>query len=240
MFSSNTSHVGVATGQQEYTSAGTYTWICPTGVTSVSVLCVNPGAAYGGSLAYKNNIPVTPGASYTVVVAPKPDTGSTRTYFSSTTLVSVMGRVASNAYGDAAFDGGVVGYRGGGGAAGYSGAGGAGGSTNGSNGSAGSGGGGGGGASSLRDDGFGGSEAIGGTGGGVGLQGQGSNGAGGVYVYNSFGNASAGSGGSAQTYGGGGSYTDASPGRTDAGAGAVRIIWPGNLRQFPSTRTANE
>jgi hypothetical protein len=31
------------------------------------------------------------------------------------------------------------------------------------------------------------------------------------------------------------------PGLGNSGSsGAVRIIWPGNLRQFPSTRTADE
>jgi hypothetical protein len=37
-------------GQAEYTTAGTYTWTCPAGVTSVSVLCVGGGGGgYGGS-----------------------------------------------------------------------------------------------------------------------------------------------------------------------------------------------
>jgi hypothetical protein len=35
-------------------------------------------------------------------------------------------------------------------------------------------------------------------------------------------------------YGGGGA------GNETAGRGAVRIIWPGTARQFPSTRTADE
>ncbi len=45
-------------------------------------------------------------------------------------------------------------------------------------------------------------------------------------------------GGSGGTYGGGGGRNSsvAQPG----GPGAVRVIWPGDLRQFPSTRTANE
>ena len=61
-------------GQQEYTTAGTYTWVCPAGVTSVSVVCIGgggTGGAYGGSggsLAYKNNITVSPGTSYTIIV----------------------------------------------------------------------------------------------------------------------------------------------------------------------------
>ncbi len=75
-------------GQQAYTSPGTYSWTCPQGVYSVSVVCVGGGGAGacsgsaaggggGGALAYKNNISVTPGASYTVVVGAG---GTGRTY----------------------------------------------------------------------------------------------------------------------------------------------------------------
>ena len=73
---------GVPDGQQTYTSAGTYNWTCPANVTSVSVVCIGgggggngggngvggAGGGGGGGLGYKNNIPVTPGQSYTVVV----------------------------------------------------------------------------------------------------------------------------------------------------------------------------
>ena len=65
-------------GQQAYTSPGSYSWTCPVGVYSISVVCVGtggvsqPGAGGGGGggggLGYKNNISVTPGQSYTVVV----------------------------------------------------------------------------------------------------------------------------------------------------------------------------
>lgn len=73
-------------GQQAYTSAGTYSWVCPVGVTSVCVVCVggggggiyynvsSPSFTYpmqggaGGGLGWKNNIPVVAGQSYTVVV----------------------------------------------------------------------------------------------------------------------------------------------------------------------------
>ena len=34
-------------GQQAYTTAGTYSWVCPAGVTSVSVVAVGGG---GGAL----------------------------------------------------------------------------------------------------------------------------------------------------------------------------------------------
>jgi hypothetical protein len=71
-------------GQQEYTTAGTYTFVVPTGVTSVCAVTVGGGGAGiiytstaprqigtgggGGGLAYKNNIAVTPGESLTVIV----------------------------------------------------------------------------------------------------------------------------------------------------------------------------
>jgi len=66
-----------AVGQQTFSTAGTSTWVAPSGVTSVSVVCVGGGGAggymrgsggAGGGLAYKNNITVVPGNSYTVTV----------------------------------------------------------------------------------------------------------------------------------------------------------------------------
>lgn len=67
-------------GQSAYTTAGTYSWVCPANVTSVCVVCVGPGGYRrvggntieqgrpGGGLGWKNSISVTPGASYTVRV----------------------------------------------------------------------------------------------------------------------------------------------------------------------------
>jgi hypothetical protein len=67
-------------GQIAYTTAGTYTWIAPAGVSSVSVVAIGGGAGGawgsgtggggggGGGLGYRNNITVIPGNSYTVVV----------------------------------------------------------------------------------------------------------------------------------------------------------------------------
>ena len=56
----------------------TYNWTVPEGVTSISVICVGGGGSgqpehdgasgAGGALAYKNNIPVTPGETVTVIV----------------------------------------------------------------------------------------------------------------------------------------------------------------------------
>jgi len=71
--------ITIAPGQTEYTSAGTYTWTAPGGVSSVCVVCVGGGGggkqysssargAGGGGLGWKNNIAVVPGTGYTVVV----------------------------------------------------------------------------------------------------------------------------------------------------------------------------
>ena len=66
-----------AQGQSEFTTPGTHSWTAPADVTSVCVVCVGGGGGgaggyglggAGGGLAYKNNISVTPGQSYTVVV----------------------------------------------------------------------------------------------------------------------------------------------------------------------------
>tara|TARA_Y100000389_G_scaffold54300_2_gene50164 strand:+ start:11180 stop:12547 length:1368 start_codon:yes stop_codon:yes gene_type:complete len=61
-----------------FTTTGTHSWTVPTGVTSVSVVCIGGGGSGGGNggqgggtgggLGYKNNISVTPGSSITVVV----------------------------------------------------------------------------------------------------------------------------------------------------------------------------
>ncbi len=64
-------------GQVAYTTPGTYSWTAPSYVTSVCVVCVGGGGpggwdevagGSGGGLGYKNNISVTGGQSYTVVV----------------------------------------------------------------------------------------------------------------------------------------------------------------------------
>jgi hypothetical protein len=68
---------GGPSSQIAYTTPGTYNWVAPAGVTSVSVVAVGAGSSAsgyfgiggaGGALAYKNNIPVSPGTSYTLVV----------------------------------------------------------------------------------------------------------------------------------------------------------------------------
>jgi hypothetical protein len=104
------------------------------------------------------------------------------------------------------------------------------------NGSAGSGGAGGGGGASTNDGGYGSTAA--GFGGGVGLFGQGSNGAGGVGNSSSCQCGKPGSGGCGSKYGGGAPLAFVGNGYANAqngSGGAVRIVWPGSTRQFPST-----
>jgi len=77
-----------AVNQQQYTTPGTYYWTAPVGVTSVDLVGVGAGAGGGGNavdtigggsssggyggggggLGYKNNVTVTPGDTYRVVV----------------------------------------------------------------------------------------------------------------------------------------------------------------------------
>lgn len=223
-----------------YTSGGTYSWVAPTGVTSVAVVVVGSGGyngsgtqgAGGGALAYKNAITVTPGNSYTVVVGAS-NTGTTQSTFTAgATTVRANGGgngsdPAAGAGGTRAcsYDGGGNGgnggvnccYGGGGGAGGYSGNGGAGGNSSGSGGSG----------SGGRS---GGGNPTGG--GGVGLYGQGASGA-------SFGAGGSGgsstSGRSGANYGGGSSHSGGA-----GGSGAVRIVWCiSGLRGTPSFPSTN-
>jgi len=258
-----------AYGQQEYTIPGTYSWVAPAGVTSVSVVCVGPGGvvgtAYtsGGALSYKNNISVTPGTSYAVVVAAlNPFSGpwTNASSFSSSSLVRAGGY--NDRVGDGGGDGGPGGGGGGSGAGGYTGSGGVGTAGGGSQapnaaggaaGGAGSGGGGGGGGMYTTMDSTGSNWEFFGMsgGGGVGLLGQGASGAGGVLdPYSSVGGGGGGSGGtngqgqSGYAYGvpaAGGAYGGSGNffGSGSGGTGAVRIMWPGVYRSFPSTNTGN-
>lgn len=240
-------------GQQAYTAPGTYSWTAPAGVTSVCVVCIGGGQAGGawiagtsqggdgGSLAYGNNIPVTPGQSYTVVVGAGGNgflqAGGSSSFINTATLVGGGGGTGLGSAGSTRSGGGSggaagpAGPGGGGGAGGYSGNGGAGGGFK-TAGLSGAGGGGGGGAGG--DTGTSSSNTLGGSGGGVGIMGQGLSGAGG-----SSGSQAGfpGSGGMGATYGGGGGGYDSHQMYYPPGArGAVRIIW-GPGRAFPSTGT---
>lgn len=257
-------------GQVEYTTAGTYTWIVPAGVTSISMVAVGGGCSgrtasssspglsgAGGALAYRNNISVTPGQSITVNVGAggtSPNTvgqytfgGDSYVTVSSANVCVAMGGTSA-LFVDPGISGQVT-YRGGygagastgqssggGGAGGYAGEGGKGnsGSTNGAAAVANSGGAGGG-RGSTGFPGFG--------GGGVGIYGIGSTGgassAGGIGGSGGT-NGSTGvstTGGSGGSYGGAGGGGQASGSKSlggVGGGGAVRIIWPGVSRQFPS------
>ena len=165
------------------------------------------------------------------------------------TLGGGSGRQGGGFAGDGGSNGGNGGSAGsggggGGGAAGYGpGNGGNGGNGGGSPGCAGVNGGGGGGGGGTSSG-----AASGGAGGGVGILGAGSNGAGGAVVsgqqpFAGCGGSGGGGGGQQNScggyYGGGGGWTYYSSGAGKGGGGAVRIIWPGNTRQFPSTCTGN-
>jgi len=244
----------ISGSSQSYTTPGTYSWVAPAGVTSVSVVAVGGGetgcnyggGGGGGALGYVNNYSVTPTSSYTVVVGSggrNPCATPGDSYFVSTAVVK-GGAAVNNSCTPASYTGtgggagGVrgrnnvcyAGYAGGGGAGGYSGAGGHGITYNccgyGVQRTAGAGGGGGGG---------GGTSGYGG--GGVGLFGQGANGS----IA-----AAAGGGGSGGADGGatyvnpgvglyGGGSGGGAGGSQKGGYGAVRIVWPGNIRLFPST-----
>lgn len=211
-------------GQQAYTTAGTYSWTCPSGVTSVCVVCVGGGggggnggtsdfitSGAGGGLGYKNNISVTSGSSYTVVVGAggASSTGSPAgnggdSYFINATTVKGGGGGGA-VHSTGATGGTYVGDGGGNGGdspsnssnVNCSGAGGAGGYS-------GDGGDGGGGSSNAGSDGSGGGGGGGGrsgqydqagSGGGVGIFGEGTSGTGGAYTGANAGRGTGGSGG---------------------------------------------
>lgn len=248
-----------------YSTSGTYTWTPPValGSATVSVVCIGGGggggsaAGAGGGLAYGNTISVTLGQGYTVSVG-----GSgTNSYFMSTSQLNAGGGGSSSAVGTSSGtlrsgggSGGVGGNyynwygSGGGGAGGYSGNGGQGGGYGQLSATSGSGGGGGGGG------GRGPWPAGGGGGGGVGLYGEGSSGTAGQPVDSnqadsggkggsgggnggigtSVSNVRCGAGGGYGGGGGGGEWSSGNSGGA-AGSGACRIVWPGNLRLFPTT-----
>jgi hypothetical protein len=263
------------TGQIAYTSPGTYSWVCPANVYQVHALCIGGGGSGrnnnsfaggggGGGLAWLNNIPVTPGQSYTVQVGGNTfgTDGGDSFFISTSTVAGFGGKFTNSSSGGAGGtffttigpggggNGGLGGTctsnnvpGGGGGAGGYSGNGGAGGNSV-ANGFSGSGGaaGGGGGSNSNASSAF-----SGGAGGGVGIFGQGTSGAGGARDGTTGrgirgGGGSGGVGGSVAVdggaYGGGGGGTWAGTITPFGAPGAVRLIWGPN-RAFPSTNTGD-
>ena len=294
--SSNSATPAVAPGQQAFTTPGTFTWVAPENVTSVSVVAVGGGkgaswfAGYGGGgLGWRNNISVTPGTSYSITVGagssgisgfayPAAGGCSTASFSTVVTGGGAPGGSSSSGgsfVGQGGGNGGPSASSGGGGAGGYSGQGGTGGAyaanATGTAGTAGTGGaGGGGGGTGYTNDGYTETNYTSGPGGGVGLLGEGSSGSGGLgKTPNSNTTGSAGGGGSGGTsgtaassptsaggaaglYGGAGGkgsgayiygadppYTQNVQAGSKGGDGAVRIIWPGTTRSFPSTNTGN-
>ncbi len=252
-------------GEASWVTPGTYSWTCPAGVYYINAVCIGGGAGgrsynstsgsfgsvggAGGGLGWKNNIPVVPGNSYTVVVGEGGATvfstgvnGNTNpggnSYFIDTSTVAGFGGTSGTfttigtggAYvGDGGGYGGSAypttfsrGSGGGGGAGGYTGNGGDGSYYNGGyvGAIAGSGGGGGGGGSFYSGT----NTFYSGGGGGVGIFGAGASGAAGAVASSS--NAGRGGGGS----GGIGGTTTSLGGEYGGGAGvslAQSVDYPG-------------
>ena len=193
-----------------YTTAGTYSWVAPTGVTSVAAVAIGGAgggkwvcstlySGAGGGLGYKNAIPVTPGTSYTVVVGATTGycggSGSI-SYFKCATIVAGNGGSSGSSGGAYVGDGGGNGGAGrsvpsstgsgskqsvgGGGAGGYSGAGGTGGRSTGCGSAGAAGSGGGAGGGYAPPSGCICASYGSGAGGGTGLYGLGSDGAAGI------------------------------------------------------------
>ena len=254
-------------GEAEWTTPGTHSWTCPAGVTSVCAVAIGAGGGErsggGGGLGWKNNISVTPGQSYEVLVGGGSIQHGDPSHFIDATTVRGNGGTKGGNNGEG---GGYVGdgggngghgsnyangdHGGGGGAGGYSGNGGnggksqAGGDTTGTSGTGGAGGGGGG---------FSNGYSQGTGGGGTGLYGTGSSGAGGTGNQGGFGGSGGGQGNAQEgwptgrtggNYGGGcGTYVWDSQWRDQHGApGAVRLVWSvdGSPVAFPSTNVQQQ
>jgi len=186
-----------------FSTAGTFSWVVPSGVTSIAGLTVGGGAGGvqfsgggGGALAYVNGISVTPGETLTVEVGAggagarcsRNNGTASRIIRSGNVLVGANGGNCTGGGSRIVGSGGNGGTsaRGGGGAGGYSSSGGAGAGATaaGGCGFGGSGGGGGGGCSSVFNSSGGLVNYSGsGAGGGVGIYGTGTSGAGGSAGY---------------------------------------------------------
>jgi len=260
---------GAAVGQALYDLGGESTWTCPDGVTSVCVVCIGGGEAMQGSawassggraggLGWKNDIPVSAGTGYALMVGRAG--GSGRDPHS-------VGSGGNYHGGDSWFiDKATVHGEGGGKGSGYGGDGGGNGGTSSSWGfGCGAGGYTGNGGTSSASDGAGGGAAAGGSyssthggaaGGGTGPWGQSASGTGTAYC-----GGEGGSGGESGEVGenpwwskgvlaprkggdyggGGGGAGSSSPWNSHmcpGGRGCVRIIW-GSGRAFPDTKTGD-
>jgi len=239
-----------------FTTAGTYSWVAPAGVCAVSAVVIGGGGGGrngsggtgggGGGLGWRNNIPVTPGTSYTVVVGAGGSPGSSSTN-------GGCSYVFTNLLGGGGRSGGSGGS-GGGRTATPCGGGGTGGNGNGGSGP----GGGGGGAGGYTGNGGTGGYGCSGGAGTAGTGGGGNGGAGGsrnvfcgyYFEYSGSDGQGAsvfGSADASKSYGGGGGgggyfeypcgYYFFANGCLGV-RGAVRIVWAGGTRgtpAFPST-----
>ena len=241
-------------GQALYTTVGTTDWTCPDGVYSVCAVAIGGGGGGyhsgaagngggGGGLGWRNDIAVTPGAVYTVVVGQAGvgnDYGLANggeSYFINTTTARGRGGVSPNSPSAPGTGGGYNGQGGG-----------SGGTTSGYDDTAGRGGSGAGGYSGNGNSQTGGAGGKGGGGdsqasggGGVNPFGRGTSGANKGYQQGAGGGGSGGQAGQGKNgglYGGGGGGADASGSSGYGAKGCVRIIW-GLGRAFPDTNTAN-
>lgn len=126
-------------GSALYSLPGTYSWIAPTGVTSVSVLAIGGGGGGGGftsaagggggGLGYSNSQAVTPGTAYTVVVgsggtggtsnpSASGTAGGTSSFINASTVAGNGGGAGATSSGTGGAGGGRVGTGGSGGAGG--------------------------------------------------------------------------------------------------------------------------
>ena len=252
-------------GQVLFTSSNS--WVVPEGVTSVSVLLVGRGGIGATSASSPStvaaNSTLARGATTLLFAQAGGHGGSSVQAVGSTLGGSIGGGDGGLGHAGSLFSGG-----GGGGAGGYSGNGGNGGTspTAGAGGAGGGGmgatsayqGGGGGVGVGLLGEGASGAAGVsprgGGGGGSSGVSGTAGSSGGAAGGGGSYGGGRGGSETAVRAGGGGAlryynnllvtpgetlTITLPSP-NTDAGPPACRIIWPGNERQFPSTRTADE
>lgn len=120
-----------SSGEVLYEIPGTYNWVCPPGVTSVSVVAIGGGGmgAYfyndaasctgggGGGLGYVNNFSVIPGVGYTVVVGRGSTTSTTSytstgitSYFNSSAICAGQGGLGGSWVYSGSVSGGQGGY----------------------------------------------------------------------------------------------------------------------------------
>lgn len=258
--------VQIPPGQNSWTTPGTYSWIVPQRVFSISALCVGAGGGArrydsslggsgggGGGLRYAKKIPVTPGETLTVTVGAGvtgADGGNTTIARGSIILLQANGGVYGFNFPGAGGAGTTLDSNIGGGDGGSGGG-------KGSNQPEGAGGGGAGGYSGNGGRAFTPSEPGAGGGGGAGGKGFNQNpgaAGGGVGILGEGASGIAGVNGPPPTAGGPGSggivgATNIDPGMYGGGAGgrtstigmagasgACRIIW-GSGREYPSTNT---